>query len=310
VNVTLDNLTLGGLFEPDSFVDTDDVEWTLTALNGWWGSPGTKTRRSDRSIAPGAYRAAAYKGVRTIEVGGVFTAQTHSGLSTRRAARQLAALCSDPSDLYKLTVTDEVSQTCAYVELDGEVLTELRDNLSWSMRFSVQLAAPDPRKFDLGWVTHVAPVSSDGTGGIVATDPGIDTDVLGILSGTPDTLPIAQVEGKGTADNPVVLQVLGPTGAFEIVNTSGTSTIGFGGQLGTGESLYLNLDPQTVYNVPGLDIPIPGHGAVVGTTSARAAISVRGGWPVLTAGGLASYLISGSLGSGSALLAHTRGAWS
>jgi hypothetical protein len=260
--------------------------------------------------APGAFRAAAYKGVRTINLGGVFTSRTHSGLLTRRAARQLASVCSDPADLFKLTVRDEISTTCAYVELDGDVLTDLRDNLAFSMMFSVQLAATDPRKFNLDWISSTAPPISDGISGIDATGLGIDSTGLGIAAGTSARPASATVVGTGTADNPMVLQVNGPTDHFTITNTSGSSSFDFRGSLGASEALYINLDGLPAYGVPGTAKPIPGHGALIGTVNARAAIAVRGGWPVLRPGGTATYLISGSLGFGSALIVHSRGAWS
>lgn len=310
MKVALDGVVLGGLFEMDPYLDEAGVEWVLTTLNGWWGSPGTRTRRTDRVTAPGAFRAAAYKGVRTIELGGVFTAPTHSGLLTRRAARQLAAICSDPADLYQFIVQDEVSTTCCYVELDGDVLTELRDNLAFSMRFSVQLAASDPRKFNLDWTSSTAPAISAGSSGIDAGGAGIDTSTAGISAGTSATPSAAETFGAGTADNPQVLQVNGPTGNFVVTNTSGSSSFSFRGQLGPTESLYLNLDGQPAYGVPGSEKPIPGHGALIGRTNARAAIAVRGGWPVLRPGGAATYLIAGSLGLNSALIVHSRGAWS
>lgn len=309
MKVTLDGVTLGGLFEPDPYVDEDGVEWVLTALNGWWGSPGTRTKRTDRITAPGAFRAAAYKGVRTIELGGVLTSDTHDGYLVRRAARQLAAICSDPADLYPLVVHDEVSKQCAYVELDGDVLTELRDNLAWSMRFSVQLAASDPRKFNEDWTTSAAPFVVEGFDGIATAGLGIISDAPGIATGTSPTPAIATTYGQGTAENPQVLQVNGPAENFTITNTSGGSSFGFRGQVGDQESLYINLDSLPAYGVPGSAKPIPGHGALIGRTNARAAMSVRGGWPVLLPGSLASYLISGSLGYGSALIVHSRGAW-
>lgn len=307
--VSLDGVTLGGLMEPDPYVDDQGVEWVLTTLGGWWGSPGTRTKRTDRVTAPGAFRAAAYKGVRTIELGGVLTSVTQDPYLTARAVRQLAAVCSDPADLYPLVVQDPVSRQCAYVELDGDVLTDLRDNLPWSMRFSVQLAASDPRKFNEDWTTSTAPFVVEGVDGIETAGLGIITASPGIATGTSATPAIATAYGQGTALNPQVLQVIGPAANFTVTNVSAGSIFGFRGQVGLNESLYINLDSLPAYGVPGSAKPIPGHGALIGRSNARADLSVRGGWPVLYPGGVSSYLISGSLGFGSALIVHSRGAW-
>jgi hypothetical protein len=310
VKVSLDGMTLGGLFEPDPYVDDLGVEWILTALNGWWGSPGTRTKRTDRIAGPGAFRAAAYKGVRVIELGGVLTATTQSGYLARRAARQLSGVCSDPADLYPLVVQDELSQTCAYVELDGEILVGLRDNLGFSMAFSMQLAATDPRRFNVDWTTSTTPFSIEGSGGIVSTGSGISIGEVGIDAGIESVPAIASAHGAGTALNPQVLQVVGPASDFTITNSIAGCTFVFKGNVGTGESLYINLDNLPAYGVPGALEPIPGHGALLGRTNARAGLSVRGSWPLLYPGDVASYLITGSLGFDSKLIVHSRGSWS
>lgn len=309
MKVTLDGVTLGGLFDGVPHEDAYGVEWVLTGLNGWWGSPGTKARRTDRIVGPGAYRAASYKKTRVLEVAGVFTVPTQSGYLARRAARQLAAMCSDPADLYLLTVQDEVSVTGAFVELDGDLLTDLRDNLGYSMRFSVQLAAPDPRKFNLDWTSTTAPALVEAVGGIDAGQPGIVSTGAGILAGVSPIPMLASAYGQGTADNPQVLQVIGPVGNVDITNNAGTSIISYRGRLGAGESLYINLDSLPAYGVPGAEEPIVGHGALIGRTNARAAVAIRGGWPVLTPQSVANYLITGQLGVGSSLVVHSRGAW-
>lgn len=286
--------------------DTLGNSLIVTKLDGWHGAPARRTKHTDRIGADGVFRAPAYREARSIDMEGRYFSPDR--FNFRRLERRLAAVCPDPGQLYPMTVQDEVGPLTAYVELAGDIQIALASPRYGE--FSYGLLAPDPRKFNIDWTSSTAPFIVEGSDGIETTGLGIITADPGIATGTSPTPAIAVAYGQGTSINPQVLQVNGPASNFSITNTSGSTTFGFRGTVGSAETLYINLDSLPAYGVPGASGAIPGHGAIIGRNNARADLSVRGGWPVLAPGAVATYLISGSLGFGSAFIVHSRGAWS
>ncbi|MCW2904697.1 MAG: hypothetical protein JWO67_6962 [Streptosporangiaceae bacterium] len=310
--VTLDTLTAGGQFDPgggSGYVDAAGVEWTLTGLTGWFGTPAPATKRTARPTAPGMHRAAAYKGARTIVLGITATVTNQQSAPMRTAERAVAALCRDSALLYPLVVEDHLGKLLAYVELDGEILPTLRDGMDWSAVWSIPLAASDPRRFSPAWTASAAPTVVAASGGIDSTGAGIDSTGVGIDSGTSGTVPIAQAVATGTATNPVVLAVTGPASGFIVTEVETGRVLSYAGQLGPADTVLINTDSQPQYDVPGASGPVPGRGALLGTSNARVALSVFGGWPRLSPSTVRSYLLGGTYGVGASLTAYSRGAY-
>lgn len=307
---TLDTLTCGGQFSTGGgYIDANGVEWILETVTGWFGTPGPALKETARPVAPGVHRAAAYKGARTVVLTVVATHTAQQDAPMRAAEQQVAALCSDPSQLYPLVIEDALGKLQAYVELAGEILPTFRDGMPWSTRWSIPVSAVDPRRVTPSWTVTTAPASSVGYGGIDSTGTGIDSTGLGIDSGIAPVPPLATVLGGGTTNNPLVFAVTGPGSGFVITSTATGATLTYGGTLGPTDTVYINTDTQPAYDVPGAPGPIPGRGVLLGAGNVRSALTVLGGWPTLPPGAARGYLVSGSLGAGAGLSVYTRGAY-
>lgn len=309
MQLTLDTLVAGGQFNGQVPV-VGGVQWALTDLTGWWGSPATRTARTDRRGAAGSFRRAAYKDVRDIEITVTATAVDFSRTAMRQAERTVAAVCSDPGALYQLRVEDELGVLVAYVELNGDVAWKTRDGLRYSSIFSIPVCALDPRRLGPSWSSTTTPVASSGSGGIVTTGGGIVTTSPGISTGTPAVIPSTTAAAVGTSKQvPLVFEIDGP-GQDLVVTDSRGPLVSYRGTLGAGDTVWINADSQDAYDVPGAPGPIAGHGAVLnGGGDARSAVSVRGGWPVLAGGASASFTLGGTSTTGAQLTVHTRPAY-
>lgn len=308
--ITLDGLSSGGQFDGRPVV-VDGVQWVASKLTGWWGSaPATRVKHTERPTAHGAHRSAAYLGTRSYQLELTATALDLSAARMRGAEQTVAAICGDPGELYPLVVADHAATLCAYVERDGEILGTFRDGLRYSTVFSVPLVAPDPFRYSVGWVSAgPAAAGSTGAGGIDTSGAGIGTAAPGIATGTAPALAAATAAALGTRDSQVVLQVTGSTTDVQVVDLGSEAAVGIRGDIAEGESVFVNTCPRPAYDVPGCPIPIPAYGAVLGTASARGAVWVSGGWPVLPPGAARTYRLGGGTGTGAALTVHTRGVW-
>lgn len=305
---TLDAITMAHTPEspagsaPGPVIDTNGVEWWLTSESGWWAAPANRTKRTDRVAAAGSFRAAAYRDVRTVAFSGVFIAP--NDMTMRLAQRQVLSLCADPTLLYPLTVEDETGTYTANVELDGPILSQPRN---WcSAEFSIQVVAPDPRKFNVSWVSSTVTLGSAGSGGVNATS-GASATAPGLSAGTPSAPATVVAANGGTAAVGPVFQVVGPLTNLAITEVQTGAQLVWTGALDVGESLFINCDDQPL-TPPGLSVALPGHSVLIGgIASRRAGLAVWGQWPILPPGTSRTYLLSSS--TGSALTAHARPAW-
>lgn len=308
--LTLDTLQAAGQFSSaGGYIDTNNVEWVVTGLDGWLGTPAPAPKRTVRATAPGVNRGAAYKGVRTIVLGVTATQINQASAPMRTAERMVAGLCNDPALLYPLVVEDHLGRLMAYVELDGEILPALRDGMDWSTLWSIPLSAPDPRRFAVEWTAVTAPASVGSSGGIDSTGNGVDSTGLGVDSGTDVTAPQATAAAKGTATNGLVFAITGPTTNATVTESTSGIQVGYSGALGPADTVYINCDNQPAYDVPGAGGPIPARGVLLGGSNARSALSVLGGWPSLPKGGSNTYLLGGTYSLGAGLVVYTREAY-
>lgn len=310
MNITLDGLVAGGHFDGRAPV-VAGVQYVLSDLTGWWGSPSLRTKRTNRPGAAGSYRSPAYRDVRSIGIKVTATSLAFSNLAMRQVERRLTALCSDPDQLYLLTVVDEAGPLAAYVELDGDIDPRPRDGLGYSTVFDIAVAATDPRRLAPAWTSVTTPASVVGVGGVVASGGGAVSTAPGLVAGTAPVVAGVTVVGMGTAKRlPLVLEVDGPATDVLVVDAAGTSVVAYRGNLGVGDTVWINCDNQDARDVPGAPGPIAAHGAVLsGGGNARAAVSVAGGWPRLVAGKTATYVLAGGATTGAALTVHTREAY-
>jgi hypothetical protein len=309
VLLTLDTFTMShhllanvGDYAP--YLDSDGVEWVCTEETGWFGSAATKPMRTPRVTTDGVWRAANYRDIRT--VGLVVAITAPSTVLMRRAQQEFMGMCPDPTLLYPLTVTDETGAYTAAVELDGAILSKDRN---WnSLEFSVQLVAPDPRKFAATVSAISTPLFNPGSSGIDAGGSGISASAPGISAGFGGGPALVYPANPGTAPVGPVIEFLGPVDNPSVMDTVTGTQVTFTGTVDDGVSLYLNCDDQPQPTTGGLIIP--GHAAVqAGTLSRRGQITLFGGWPVLPPGTVRPLVFYGTSAGAPTMTVHYRSAW-
>lgn len=163
--------TLGGIAF-NGGTDSNGNTWWVTSETGWSDSPAPRTSRTDRPWAQGQYRIPNYNSSRIIALNGHTACP--SQISRRTAEHQLAALCWDPTLLYTLSCTEETGTLSALVERDASTTAIIQPG-GYDLEWSIQLAAPDPRKY-------AATVS--GVTGVAASSGGLDWSTGGGLDWT------------------------------------------------------------------------------------------------------------------------------
>lgn len=142
--------------------DVNGVDWILTKEEGWFGSPAIKAIRNDRPASRGVYRGVEFRGARVIVLEGTIAAP--SVMALQNAIDQLTGVCPDPHLLYPLTVTSVNSTRYCNVALDAPISTTPIS--AYTVAFSLQLVAPDMRRFDQAATTVSTGLPTAGTGGL------------------------------------------------------------------------------------------------------------------------------------------------
>lgn len=214
--------------------DLNGNTWWVTEEQGWSGSPSPRTGRTDRPWTQGQYRIPNYNSSRIISLSGRTVCQSLSG--RRLAEHQLAQLCWDPTLLYTLSCTEETGILSAQVERDAATQVVI-DSGGLSLTWSLQLAAPDPRKYattvsgstgvasQTGGLSWPLDWTGGGAGGLnwgTVTSTGTITLTN---SGTADTWPVITFAANGgTIVNPAALDANGNLLSFNLT-LSGTDQL-------------------------------------------------------------------------------------
>ncbi|MGZ3140796.1 hypothetical protein ACVDFE_02085 [Lentzea chajnantorensis] len=179
---------LDGLWFNDG-TDGDGAQWTVEAEEGWSGSPANADT------------------ARIISLRGWVWAPDWE--TRRRAEHRLAALCLDPARpdrLWELRCTEETGDLSAWVRRDAAPIVTIRPGgsvLDWTL----QLRAPDPRKYGVPRSLPVLPPQSSG--GLPWTT-GLDWST-GLSWGTVVSTGSVVLANPGYADAPVRFVVSGST---------------------------------------------------------------------------------------------------
>lgn len=300
-NVQLDGLTL--LYRTDGGpVDLDDqgVEWILTKFDGWVGVPAPRSSRADRPNHSGSFRSAAYRGPRLMALEFQVTAPDVTTL--RSIEERVNSICSDPAQLYPMVVTEN--------NISRQVMVELSDAIvgtpvNWyGTRYSVVLAAPDPRKHDYSWQSSIGNLGTPPSGGLDFTSPGVAFAPSGADFGTPGTPSIMTLHNAGTATARPFFAVQGPLAAnWQIVDQNGGYVITCTKALGSTDSMTINCD----------DFPangFPGRSAYLNTSnSQRSSILVPYGWPKVLPGATNTYVLRSTSFTAASITASLRSTW-
>jgi hypothetical protein len=246
---TVDGVTFNG--DPDA----DDSLWLIddSAVTGWSSSAPPRPDRTARPNGSGAYRGPDYRDARIIVLPG--TVSCRSFAARERAELTLSGLLSDPDTLYKLSRVGEIGTLYTYVEMDDEIQVT-GDKTGLNLAFSMQLAAPDPRRFadggDIGGAHSMSvQYPQDGGDGVRwnGTGSGIQWSgpdgTSGITMGLPATGGSITVTNQGNAPADVVLTIDGPAAIPEIVASTG-QVIGYGDSIPEGAQLVIDTGSGSV----------------------------------------------------------------
>jgi hypothetical protein len=216
-------------------VDANGVFWILEKLSGW-GSPGSTAELSQRARGHGATSSEGFLRARVMTLEGTIDAPTALALSL--AVDELSAAVSLGG--FRLLVSEAGRVRHAEVQRQDEVLISWLDDVT--ARFSIQIAAKDPRKFgDLVTSTTRLPFSS---GGLVR--PSTWPRTWSGVSGTGKVT----INNPGNTQAPCWLRIDGPlpAGGWTITHQGKKSSLTFATALalGAGEFVTVDMDRREV----------------------------------------------------------------
>lgn len=223
--------------------DSDGILWVIEEEQGFWGSVGLNATYTPKLNQHGSYRVPGFKERDTITLTCVtrLDVDRYDYAAFRRAQMRVAALCSDSTTLYPLVCHSEIGPLVADVALDGDILTKLRNTQPPTFEWSIQLTAPDPRRYDLSWTRVQTGLPIDSATGLdfVGLGSGLDFDTTGLHFGSGSMSGTVMLTNKGTAPSQPILTLQGPLTNPTIATQGGSIT--YNGTLAAGE--YVVIDP-------------------------------------------------------------------
>jgi hypothetical protein len=183
-------------------VDDFGTTWIITKVGGWSSTPGLRNASVDRPLDHGQFDSASYWDARVITIEGTAVATSPTSCSVARDI--LTSLCAwDTASLFTLRVTEEDRPARrAMVRLAGDTKTDPIG--AHAFDFSLQLKAPDPRRYDdvPTTLTLWAPTGVSGglvlpaTAPLVITPTGLShSSVVATNLGTTPTRPVVTFAG-------------------------------------------------------------------------------------------------------------------
>lgn len=228
--------------------DSRGVQWVCTEEKGFWSSPGPKAELTARLNQHGSYRPPGYKQSRTISLKGRAFARDWEVL--RQAEADVLGLLSDPQTPGDLTCHSELGALTCQVYLDDEILCTPYANLTEpAVEFSLQLVAPDPRKYAVETQVMSTGLAQDAGDGLDFAQVGtFPDDQDGLFFGFGDTDGLffgTNISGfmtltnRGTAPTFPIYTLHGPLTSPAL--TAGSYTIRYNANLAAGE--FVVIDP-------------------------------------------------------------------
>lgn len=230
--------------------DSNGVQWILTKEEGFWGTPGTNATLSPRLNKHGMFRSPGWKKERIISLTARCYHPDYQVL--RQAEANVLGLLSDPLSAGKLTCYSEIGTLSLDVYLDDAILCTPLDIVSEpGVEFSIQLVAPDPRKYSPDTQTQTVGLPQDSGDGldfsqVVSPDSnpglyfGLPTTTSGLAFGTFNGSGFMTLTNPGTAPASPVYTLYGPL-ATPVLTTSTGYSMRYNGTLAAGD--YVTIDP-------------------------------------------------------------------
>lgn len=249
----LDWMTLGGR----GYTDSSGIQWILMEETGFWDSPEPRTDIVERHSSHGSYMGPSYYNHRVITLKGRAYAKTARAMRT--AWTQVSAIGSGPNESLALTCDSEIGPLTCQVRRDDAVITTpvpVRTRDTHAFEFSMQLVAPDPRKYSDAWKTMRADLPQADTGdGLdfstkqpMTSNMGLDFVGVGtppgLRFGVSNSTGFLQLTNEGTAPTAPVYTFYGPLTNPTLTATTGeiTSEMQYNATLEAGQSLV--VDPS------------------------------------------------------------------
>lgn len=252
---TLDYLTF---HHSPNVRDSDGVQWILMEEKGFWGTPGTNATLSPRLNKHGQYRSPGWKKERIVSLTGRCYASDYATL--RRAESHVLGLLSDPTTPGILTCYSEIGALTLEVYLDDDILCTPLDIVSEpGVEFSIQVVAPDPRKYSPEAQTQTVGLPQDLADGldfsqVVAPDTnsgiyfGVGSSTDGLQFGTFNGSGFMTLHNVGTAPASPVYTLYGPLTSPQITTDTGYS-MRYNGTLAAGERVAIDPSiPSVILN--------------------------------------------------------------
>lgn len=230
--------------------DSAGVQWILTKEEGFWGAPGTNATLSPRLNKHGMFRSPGWKKERIVSLTGRCYHPDYEVL--RQAESYVLGLLSDPRTPGKLTCYSEIGTLCLDVYLDDAILCSPLEIVSEpGVEFSLQLVAPDPRKYTPDVQTQTVGLPQDSGDGldfsqVVSPDSnaglyfGLGASNTGLAFGTFNGAGFVTLTNPGTAPASPVYTLYGPL-ANPVLTTSSGYSMRYNGTLDVGD--YVAIDP-------------------------------------------------------------------
>lgn len=232
--------------------DAQGVQWILTKEEGFWGTPGNNATLSPRLNKHGMYRSPGWKKERTVSLTGRCYHPDYAVL--RQAEAEVLGLLSDPTTPGKLTCYSEIGELTCDVYLDDAILCTPLDIVSEpGVEFSIQVVAPDPRKFSTETQTQTVGLPQDSGDGldfteVVAPDSnpglyfGVGSPTTGLTFGTFNGAGFMTLFNVGTAPASPQYIFYGPL-TNPILTTGTGYSMKYNGTLAAGE--FLTVEPAS-----------------------------------------------------------------
>lgn len=238
--------SLGSLTLDPDHTDPNGVLWFLSEETGFFGSPAPTAELTPKLNAHGAFRTPGYKPQRTISLKGYAFAPTYAKL--RDAVNTVTGLLGGPYESVPLTCYAETGPVTCDVFLDGDILTQPVPAANPIVEWSLQVVAPDPRKYSTQWRTMRATLPRTGEDGLDFL-PEDDPDGLdftgGLDFGVDSGAGFLAMTNRGTAPAPLMLTLYGPLSMPMLTaGSTGTyATLRYNATLAEGE--FVVIDPST-----------------------------------------------------------------
>ncbi|GAA2346986.1 phage distal tail protein [Dactylosporangium salmoneum] len=231
VGVAIDGWKAPGL-------DDYGCEWILETFEGWSGTPDLRVGGQDRPLDHGQFDQPSYLGSRVVTMQGTTICPTQT--AALLASDIVSSICSDPSQLYLLQVA-EPSGIVRRANVRLNTPTKVSDLIDGTIRWQIQVKAPDPRRYDDNETVIVLTPPTGASGGITVpfTVPfTISTTGLGSSTAT--------AVNNGTFATRPVVTLAGPLVDPQIAHLGVGRSLSLTITLAAGDVLVVDFDKRTV----------------------------------------------------------------